>query len=253
MCLLVVATRLRDDLPLVVGANRDEFLERPAIPMDVLRSKSPRTLGGRDLVASGTWLAVNEHGVVAGLTNRPSLDGRDLTKRSRGELPLALTSFETARAAVDGFGERFRPSEFNPAWLVVADRDTAFTIDMTGEDALVTECPPGLVVIENRAPGVPSPKVSHVRSLLGLIAEAPADDMDSLIAAALSDHFIPEDPDAIVPESRAACVHSEEYGTRWSGIVTVASDTSPPTFRYADGSPCMFSYTEASWALTAPR
>lgn len=252
MCLLVVATRMRDDLPLVVGANRDEFLERPAIPMDVLRADSPRTLGGRDLVASGTWLAVNENGVVAGLTNRPALGGRDLTKRSRGELPLALTGFESAGAAVDGFAERFRPSEFNPAWLVVADRETAFTIDMTGDDAIVAECPPGLVVIENRAPGAPSPKVAHVRSLLGSLADAPPNEVDSLIATALSDHFIPEDPDALVPESRAACVHSEEYGTRWSGIVTVASDPSPPTFRYADGSPCTFSYTEASWALTAP-
>ena len=251
MCLLVVATRLRDDLPLVVGANRDEFLERPAIPMDVLRAESPRTLGGRDLVASGTWLAVNEHGVVAGLTNRPSLDGRDLTKRSRGELPLALTSFATARQAVEGFDARFRPSEFNPAWLVVADRETAFTIDMTGDDSIVAECPPGLVVIENRAPGAPSPKVAHVRSLLASIADAPAEDVTSVIAAALSDHVIPEDPDAIVPESRAACVHSEQYGTRWSGIVTVSQEPGPPTFRYADGSPCTFSYREASWEVTA--
>ena len=48
--------------------------------------------GGRDLMAGGTWLAVNDHGVVAGLTNKPAEEGRDPSKRSRGEIPLALTS-----------------------------------------------------------------------------------------------------------------------------------------------------------------
>ena len=38
----------------------------------MLRGGGPRILGGRDEVAGGTWLAVNEHGVVAGLTNQPA-------------------------------------------------------------------------------------------------------------------------------------------------------------------------------------
>ncbi len=45
MCLLIVASRLRPDLPLVVAANRDEWLERPALPMDVLKRRGPRILG----------------------------------------------------------------------------------------------------------------------------------------------------------------------------------------------------------------
>src|SRR5947207_1661505 len=89
VCLLIVLSRLRDDIPLVVAANRDELFERPAIPMTVLQDRGPRIVGGRDEKAGGTWLAVNEFGIVAGLTNRPTLDGPDPSKRSRGELPLA--------------------------------------------------------------------------------------------------------------------------------------------------------------------
>ena len=38
----------------------------------------------------------NQHGVVAGLTNRPAPGGRDLSKRSRGELPLMAAEQRTA-------------------------------------------------------------------------------------------------------------------------------------------------------------
>ena len=48
-------------------------------------------LGGRDELAGGTWLAVNEHGVVAGLTNQPAAVGRDASKRSRGEMPAGAS------------------------------------------------------------------------------------------------------------------------------------------------------------------
>ena len=126
VCLIVVLSRRGPDRPLVVAANRDEKLERAALTATVLHSSAPRVLGGRDLLAGGTWLAVNEHGVVAGLTNRPSAAGRDPTKRSRGELPLALATHPTAAAAVEDFVERFSPEDFNLAWLLVGDRTSLY-------------------------------------------------------------------------------------------------------------------------------
>ena len=64
MCLLVVASRVVAEEPLIVGANRDEILERPATSVTVLDEGPPRILGGRDELSGGTWLAVNEHGAV---------------------------------------------------------------------------------------------------------------------------------------------------------------------------------------------
>src|ERR1700721_53126 len=103
VCLLVVCSRVIPGFPLVVAANRDERLDRPASAITVLRENEPRILGGRDELAGGTWLAVNEYGVVAGLTNRPSALGRDPTRRSRGELPLVLASTESADHGVSTF------------------------------------------------------------------------------------------------------------------------------------------------------
>jgi uncharacterized protein with NRDE domain len=222
----------------VIGANRDEVLERPATAMTVLRASGPRVLGGRDELAGGTWLAVNEHGVVAGLTNRPaSVAGRDPTKRSRGELPLALASHATAREAVGVFAAAYKPSDFNPAWLLVGDAQSLWYVDMTGEDTpAVTELPPGVHVLENRPLEEPSAKVARVRALLA---------RGSRPAAVLADHER-TDPERA---TSAACVHTEKYGTRWSAVVTVDAGARP-RFTYADGPPCTTPFADASplWA-----
>src|SRR5437763_11333553 len=117
MCLLVMLVQTHPDLPLVVAANRDELFDRPAVAMTILREAGPRILGGRDGLAGGTWLAVNERGVVGGLTNRPAT--KDPAKRSRGELPIALARHTSAAAAVDAFAGELRPSDYNPAWILV--------------------------------------------------------------------------------------------------------------------------------------
>ncbi len=46
MCLLVVASQVVADEPLIVGANRDEILERPSTSVTVLDEGPPRILGG---------------------------------------------------------------------------------------------------------------------------------------------------------------------------------------------------------------
>lgn len=242
MCLLIVVSRVLPDAPLLVAGNRDERFDRAAEPMAVLR-EHPRTVGGRDLVGGGTWLAVNEHGVVAGLTNRPLPDGADPTKRTRGELPLALTAAPTAAAAVATFVEEHHPGDHNPAWLLVGDRTSLFSIDLAGEVTSSRELPPGIHVLENRPLGEPSAKIDHVRSLLAGIEDHDVEGASALLAEIMADHVVqptPTDPpetEEIRRAVNAACVHMPEYGTRWSGLVTVPEHGSP-TFRYADGPPC---------------
>lgn len=269
MCLLVVLSRLEPGLPLVVAANRDERYERPAVPVTVLRPSGPRILGGRDLQAGGTWLAVNEHGVVAGLTNRPTEAGRDPSKRSRGVLPLAMAERPSAEEAVAGFEEQFDPSEFNPFWLLVADRSSVFYIDMTASKATISELPAGMHVLENQPLAAASPKVAHVRRRLDRMraqaagregggcgggSRSPTRLFDCL-RSVLADHTIPEgvavqrssgtgSPDsttggAVRPlETSACCVHTEAYGTRSASLVTVAAESQRPELRVTDGHPC---------------
>lgn len=238
MCLLIVLAQIRDDLPLVVAANRDERLDRPAVAMTVLQEAGPRIVGGRDEVAGGTWLAVNDAGVVAGLTNRPTEGGPDKTKRSRGELPLRLARHLTAAEAAQTFESEIRPTDYNPAWLLVGDRRDIFWVDVTGTDVVVVEhLGPGIHVLENKPLHADSLKVAHVRSLLGDVASMEPAALVHHLQSVLADHHLPEGAESPVA---ANCVHTEKgYGTRWSGIVTVGRDPAEvPSVHYADGPPC---------------
>lgn len=252
-------SRLRADLPLVVAANRDERLDRPATAMTVLRD-DPRTIGGRDELAGGTWLAVNEAGVVAGLTNRPVPDGRDPTKRSRGELPLALTAHGDAEAAVAALRDAVDPGAYNPAWLLVGDRRALFAVEVGGGPRIgVQALGPGVHILENRPFGAASPKVAAVRSLLGDVVDLSPAALTVRLVGVLGDHSVPAMPGDPVPgtrprppETEAACVHGEHYGTRWSAVVRVPADGHGlPSVAYADGAPCRAPFRNAGLGTLA--
>ncbi|MET0461243.1 MAG: NRDE family protein, partial [Ilumatobacteraceae bacterium] len=205
-------------------------------------------LGGRDDVGGGTWLATNEAGVVAGLTNRPLPDGPDTAKRSRGELPLLLARYSSAAAAVDAFGSTIDPADYNPSWLLVGDRDAVFFVDVTGtERVTVEQRPPGVEVLENRTLHEPSPKVDRVRRLLDPFLGCPPDVLLPRLQILLADHERPpgEPPreasnPRLAAAVRAICVHADEddYGTRSSAVITVGDAAAPPTMRWTDEAPC---------------
>jgi uncharacterized protein with NRDE domain len=249
MCLLIMISGVVPGMPLIVAANRDERRARPTVAMTRLERAGGELsiLGGRDEVGGGTWLATNEGGVVAGLTNRPLREGPDTAKRSRGELPLALARHHTAAAAVEAFGTAIDPSAYNPSWLLVADRHDVFFVDVTGTDrVMVEQLPVGVHVLENRGLHEASPKVERVRELLDPVLTRPGMLLDSL-PALLADHHVPDgEPPAdatnprLAQAVRAICVHADEddYGTRSSAVITVDNDPVPPTIRWTDDAPC---------------
>ena len=127
MCTILLAWRCLADTPIILAANRDELIARASAPPGVL-STSPLVMGGRDLVAGGTWLAVTATGTGCAVTNRHPATGKpqppDPTRRSRGEIPLALlTDVDArdipARLAVLG------PGRYNPVNVVWVSADRA--------------------------------------------------------------------------------------------------------------------------------
>ena len=261
MCLLVTASRIVPDEPLIVGANRDEVLDRPSTPVALLSAGPPRVLGGRDELSGGTWLAVNRAGVCAGLTNQPLGDAKDPTKRSRGELPLAAAQCSTAREAVERLARDFDPAEYNGAWMLVGDPTSLWFVDFTGARVVTVELPPGIHVLENRAVDTPSAKVDLVREGLGDVGVATAtgsgtgldgDAVEAAFRRVLVDHRIPEGDER--PNS-GNCVHLDGFGTRSSCVVrvgiraradAVVGAVPAPRMLVADGPPCTTPYADVS-------
>jgi uncharacterized protein with NRDE domain len=257
VCLLIAVFQLVPGAPLMVAANRDERLDRAALAMTVLREAGPRILGGRDELAGGTWLAVNEHGVVAGLTNQPSADGRDPSKRSRGELPLAFAAYQSAAEAVATVAGELDPARYNPCWMLVGDRQSLFSVGIAGGGpTAVEELGPGLHVLENAALRAPSAKADLVRRLVGEERARQPDPgvagMQAALDTVLRIHqpAIPEPrTDATgrtwPPEISAPCVHTEAYGTR-SAMTVCLPTAGLPVVRFADGPPCEAPFQEVT-------
>jgi uncharacterized protein with NRDE domain len=247
--LLIALSGVVADVPLLVAANRDELYERPAEPMTVLRAHGPRILGGRDLVAGGTWLAVNEHGVLAGLTNQPTPE-RDPTRRSRGELPLAFAAYPDAATAVDEVCAGLDPADYNPCWLLVGDRHGLFSVGLNGgREPVVEKLPPGSYVLENSPLRQDSAKQRRVARLVadamsGPAVGAAAGAAEAGLATVLRDHEPAAGPQPPLPsgqprpaELSAACVHIPHYGTRSAMIVSVGA-VGVPQLSVAAGAPC---------------
>lgn len=85
MCLIFFSVQDHPRYKLIVAANRDEFYQRKTEPANYWQDH-PEILGGRDLEAHGTWMAMNKNGRIAMVTNYRDIRNIKPTAPSRGAL-----------------------------------------------------------------------------------------------------------------------------------------------------------------------
>jgi uncharacterized protein with NRDE domain len=147
MCLLALFFRAVDDAPLVVGANREEAYARPGEPPRLLDGPV-RAAAGIDPTAGGTWLGVNEFGVLAAVTNRPHVPA-PTNPRSRGLLVRDLLGSLSAAEAQKLATRELSSGRYAGCNVVVADAERAVVLH-GAEWLRVQMLPPGLHVLTNR-------------------------------------------------------------------------------------------------------
>ena len=155
MCTLIIRWHPGDDWPLIIGSNRDEMKTRQSKPPGRHWPDRPEIIAGIDETAGGSWLGVNDFGVVAAILNRSNSLGPKEGKRSRGELVLeALDHADASDAAkaITSINEKAYRS-FN---MILADNRDAFWLKHT-ETARVTvnSIPEGLSLIHISEPTRP--------------------------------------------------------------------------------------------------
>lgn len=153
MCTLIILRRDGADWPLIVAANRDEMGDRPWSPPRRHWPDRAHVRAGLDELGGGTWLGINDYGVVAGVLNRTGTLGPDPDLRSRGELPLEALDHAEATEAASALAN-LDPNSWRPFNLFVADRRNAFwiaSVDLTGAPGMrVNEVPLGLSMLTDR-------------------------------------------------------------------------------------------------------
>ena len=221
----------------MLAANRDELIARPSAPPGVL-SEHPLILGGRDLVAGGTWLAVAADGAVCAVTNRHPGEGPpvapDPTRRSRGEIPVALLSGGRAdiRARLAGLGH----ARYNPVNVLWVDGSRALVahVDDSGP-VRVVELAPGPHVLTTRdVDDSGSAKVAMLRAGMDRVLSA-GDDPHATIAGLKA--MLADNTSATDSPVDAACIHSDVYGT--VSASTVIAGGEHVVYEHAPGRPCV--------------
>ncbi|HRP80757.1 MAG TPA: NRDE family protein, partial [Flavobacteriales bacterium] len=83
MCLIALAYKAHPRFPLIVAANRDEFMDRPTEPAHWWKD-APGIFAGRDKRAGGTWMGINRRGRFAAITNYRQMQMQFPAGPSRG-------------------------------------------------------------------------------------------------------------------------------------------------------------------------
>ena len=237
MCTIVILRRPGDKWPLFVAANRDEMADRPWLPPGRHWPDRPDVVAGRDSLGGGSWLGINDHGVVAAVMNRSGSLGPDPTKRSRGELVLEALDHADASVAAEALGE-VDASSYRPFNLVIADSHTAWWLKSPGVGAAVAS-PIGEGVNMLTAHDLNDAASPRIAGYLPRFRAAPppapdADRWDAwemLLASRV--HDVDAGPTA------AMCVRTDTgFGTLSSSIIALPTPGPvAPIWRFASGRP----------------
>lgn len=245
MCLIAFAIGASQRWPLVVASNRDEFLDRPTLPLDRWQTTSGQeVISGRDLRAGGTWLGMTPAGRVAFLTNvreaspkaAPFSRGELVTRWLEGHSDAAAFSvlLEKDKHQYGGFNLVLGDVQRND-WTWMTNRLLASLSGWHSETLA-----PGIYGLSNAALDTPWPKTLALKNALKASlqkadkANLQHDSWQGPLWAALGNrerapsHSLPTTgvPDAMEAALSSAFVDFPEhgYGTR-SSTVLVASES----------------------------
>jgi hypothetical protein len=143
MCTVVILRRPGHAWPVLVAANRDEMINRPWLPPARHWQDRPDIVAGKDELAGGTWMGLNDTGVVAGILNRHGTLGPAAGKRSRGELVLEALDHADAATAAEALAE-VSPTAYRAFNMVIADNRDAWWVALAGEKMRVRAIPTGI-------------------------------------------------------------------------------------------------------------
>ena len=202
MCLILFAYRSRQDLPLVVAANRDEFFERPT-GIAHFWPHQPSLLAGRDLQAGGTWLGITRHGRFAAVTNlrghpNPAL-ALSQNPPSRGRLTHDfLISTQTGR---DYCNTVMANAEYYGGFnlLVFDGEELLYCHNRFGDDkSAIQALAPGVYGLSNGLLNEDWPKVTTGKTQLQNLLDSESVNSESLLKLLHDDQ---PHPDSLLPDT----------------------------------------------------
>ncbi|MGD0896474.1 MAG: NRDE family protein [Thermoguttaceae bacterium] len=238
--MLAILYRVARNTPILVAANREELFSRPT-QYPKIQSGSPKVVCGTDRVSGGTWLGVNQYGLLVAVTNRPKARA-PLEVRSRGLLCRDLLDLRTARDATEHARKELNTGRYAGANYVCADAKFAAVV-YGGNRIEVAELTPGLHTLSNgNLDDMRDERHELVRRMLTLHT------LDSAVTfLAVASRAFSRKPDA--EGRRGVVLLGREYGTVSSTLLSLSRKIQHSILQYCDGPPSDHPYEDLSALL----
>jgi hypothetical protein len=240
MCMLAIFFRTIGDCPVLLAANREEFFDRPGTEPQIWPG-DPSFVAGRDPRGGGTWLGVNQHGVLVAVTNRPTRR-QPADPRSRGLLCCDLLAGRTAHVAHDRALDELDRREYAGCNLLAADATGAYVVQ-SGESLRSCPLSPGIHVVTAKGLNeTTDARTAYALAQLTRFRCRHANDWLVRLPRVLGDHG---DSDGL-----PICLHAADRGTVSSSIVALPDDLNQAQWLHAQGPPCRTSFADYSQLFT---
>ncbi len=237
---MAILYKVARDTPILIASNREESFDRPT-QHPKIQSGTPRTVCGIDRKAGGTWMGVNQRGMVAAVTNRKKKDV-PADPRSRGLLCRELLNSRSAKEAAQYAAEELATGAYAGANYVCIDLDYGAVV-YGGDKIEIVELTPALhVLTDGDLDDLNDPRQDYVRRMLRLHT------LDSSVAfLAVASRAFSRKPDNA---GRRGIVRAGgDYGTVSSTLLALSGKISQAVLQYAPGPPSEHTYDDLSALL----
>ncbi len=237
MCLLGIEFGRFAEFPVLVLANREEFYARPSAGPRLCRrhDETPGWMGGVDLVAGGTWLGVNDCGVLVAVTNRKKSRIPE-NAPSRGLLCRKLLAGRDSAHVVEQALRELDGNRFAGCNLLVASCNCVYVIE-AGDVLKVTQLPHGLHLLANAELNDPADRrIERVRREFTRTNPATPDEW---FQSARNICQLPSTGD-----EPAICLSGTDRGTVSSTVLGIGRPSSSSRYWFAAGPPSSTAYDD---------
>jgi hypothetical protein len=240
MCTMAILYRVARGTPILIAANREERFDRPT-QYPKIQSGLPRVVCGIDRKAGGTWLGVNQFGLVCGVLNRRKMDVC-AEPRSRGLLCRELLDVRTAKDAAAHAAKALATGNYAGANYICADGRHAYVV-YGGNKLETVELTPGLHVITSG--DIDDPKDDRHEFIHRMLTLHTLDSAVTFLAVASRVFSRRTDSEG----RRGVVMIGRESGTVSSTLLALPRKIQHAIYQYAPGAPCDYAYDDLSALL----
>ncbi|HEY5691453.1 MAG TPA: NRDE family protein [Cyclobacteriaceae bacterium] len=227
MCLIFLSIKNHPKYKLIVAANRDEFYARKTAAAHAW-TDYPKVIGGRDLEAMGTWMAMAKSGKLGMVTNYRDLKNINPNAPTRG---LLVSDFLI---------NDYQPEEYLKEIHLKADQYNGFNLLIGTMEQLyyysnyqskILKLESGTYGLSNALLDTPWPKVKRGKEEFNSVINQDEIAVDSIFEILRDEDIAPDNqlPNTGLDLDRerslsAMFIKTPNYGSRCSTVVLVDKD-----------------------------